>query len=190
MSKDYSEELRRYYEEEQRVIASLPLAEISEAMNIFESARKRGARIYICGNGGSAATASHFCCDFNKGVSMSVDRPYRLECLNDNVPTMMAIANDIGYEDVFSFPLKGKLTSDDVVVGISGSGNSSNVVNALRYASEIGAITVGLVGYDGGLVKKIADHCIHIPIDNMQIVEDLHMIMDHSMMFVLSNQEV
>lgn len=185
---DYSNHLHEYYEREIKMLSELDVAAISEVMNLFEKACSAEQTIFICGNGGSAATASHFCCDFNKGVNMDREKKYNFECLSDNVPTMMAVANDIGYDEVFAFPLKNKLSAGDIVVGISGSGNSKNVINALSTAKDMGAITVGFVGYDGGQIKKMVDYCVHIAIDNMQIVEDLHMILDHSMMYVLSNQ--
>ena len=155
-------------------------------MNILENARIEGKKIFICGNGGSAATASHFCCDFNKGVSENQDKKYNFECLSDNIPTMMAVANDISYDEVFRFPLRNKMKTGDVLIGISGSGNSRNVVNAIEYANENGGKTIAIVGYDGGKMKKIADQCIHVNINNMQIAEDIHMILDHLMMYVLS----
>lgn len=189
MIRDYREAIRDYYRREMELIDSLDLESINAVMNVLEDARKRGARIFVCGNGGSAATASHFVCDFNKGVSLHRKRRYDFECLSDNVPTMMAVSNDISYEDAFTFPLVGKLRAGDLVMGISGSGNSKNVVRALSYAKEHGGVTIGLVGYDGGKIKAMVDHCIHVSIDNMQIVEDLHMSLDHAMMYVLSQTE-
>ena len=186
---DYSKDIRWYLDEERKVLESLDEKEISDVMNVLENTRLNGNRVFICGNGGSAATASHFCCDFNKGVSYSQEVKYNFECLNDNIPMMMAIANDISYEDIFSEPLKNKMRKEDVLLAISGSGNSKNVVKAVKYAKSIGATTVGLVGYDGGKVKELVDHCIHVKINNMQIVEDVHMTMDHVMMFVLSRMK-
>ncbi len=183
---DYSKDIRTYLDREMEVLASLDENEISNVMNILENTRLSGNRVFICGNGGSAATASHFTCDFNKGISYSQKVKYNFECLNDNVPMMMAIANDISYDDIFSEPLKNKMRKEDVLLAISGSGNSKNVVKAIEYAKSLGATVIGLVGYDGGKVKELADHCIHVKIDNMQIVEDVHMVMDHVMMFVLS----
>ncbi len=187
--KDYTKDIRTYLNEEIKVLSELDDHEISVVMNVLEQTRLSGNRVFICGNGGSAATASHFTCDFNKGVSYSQTVKYNFECLNDNVPMMMAIANDISYEDIFSEPLKNKMHQEDVLLAISGSGNSKNVVKAVEYAKSIGATTVGLVGYSGGKVKELCDYCIHVNIDNMQIVEDVHMVMDHVMMFVLSGMK-
>lgn len=183
---DYSRDIRTYLNMEIEILKGLDEKEISRTINILEDTRYSGNRVFICGNGGSAATASHFCCDFNKGISYDQKIKYNFECLNDNIPMLMAIANDISYEDIFSEPLKNKMHKEDVLIGISGSGNSRNVIKAIEYANSIGATTIGLVGYDGGRVKEIASHCIHVNIDNMQIVEDVHMVMDHVMMFVLS----
>lgn len=183
---DYKNDLKAYLEDEIAVIRSLDLEAVNTVMNVLETARQEGRRIFICGNGGSAATASHYCCDFNKGVSENQEKKYNIECLSDNVPTMMAVANDISYEEVFRFPLKNKMKAGDVVIGISGSGNSMNVVNAMEYAKNMGGVTVAIVGYSGGRLKEMADYCIHVDVDNMQITEDVHMILDHMMMYVLS----
>lgn len=187
---DYTKEIRCYLEEERRVLKSINVNEINDVINVLEEKRIAGNRVFICGNGGSAATASHFTCDFNKGVSYSQTVKYNFECLNDNIPTMMAIANDLSYEDVFSEPLKNKMHKEDALIVISGSGNSANVVKAVEYANGIGATTIGLVGYDGGKIKQLVDYSIHVRIDNMQIVEDIHMIMDHVMMFILSGMKI
>lgn len=183
---DYRQKLQAYLDQEIKVIQSLDLDTVNSVMNLLEEARLSNRHIFICGNGGSAATASHYCCDFNKGISETQDRKYHFECLNDNVPTMMAVANDISYDEIFRFPLKNKMTPEDIFIGISGSGNSRNVVNAMKYAKSIGGTTIAMVGYSGGLLKEIADYCIHVEIDHMQITEDLHMILDHMMMSVLS----
>ena len=139
---DYINELNAYREREIAVLNSLDLNSVNQVMNVLEDARLHGKRIFICGNGGSAATASHYCCDFNKGVSENQNDKYNFECLNDNIPTLMAVANDIGYEEVFRFPLKNKMKSGDILIGISGSGNSKNVVNAMEYAKSIGGTTL------------------------------------------------
>lgn len=183
---DYTKQIENYLEMEKKVLESLPKEDISSVMNVLETARLNRKRIFICGNGGSASTASHYECDFNKGVSYDQDIKYDFECLSDNVPMMMAIANDIGYDEIFVTPLRNKLKKGDVVIGISGSGNSENVVRALSYANEMGAETIAICGYSGGKIKQIAKYHIHVEIDNMQIVEDVHLILDHMMMYILS----
>lgn len=185
---DYRQELRAYLEAEIQTLQSLNLEAVNTVMNVLEEARNSGRRIFTCGNGGSAATASHYCCDFNKGVSEYQYKKYDFECLSDNVPSMMAVANDIGYEEIFRFPLKGKMKTGDLLIGISGSGNSKNVIKAMEYAKSIGGTTIAIVGYSGGRMKEIADYCIHVNIHNMQISEDVHMILDHLMMYVLSHK--
>ncbi|MCI8752622.1 MAG: SIS domain-containing protein [Lachnospiraceae bacterium] len=184
---DYIGKLQQYLNEEIRIIQSLDLNLVNTVMNILEEARLSNKNIYICGNGGSAATASHFCCDFNKGISEKQEQKYRFKCLSDNVPVMTAIANDISYEEIFRFQLKNEMSPKDIFIGISGSGNSKNVINAMEYAKEIGGVTIAVVGYNGGKMKDIADYNIHVNIDNMQISEDVHIILNHMMMYVLSN---
>ena len=186
---NYITSLEAYRNRELKVYESLDLESVNQVMNILEEARLGRKKIFICGNGGSAATASHFCCDFNKGVSEHQDIKYNFECLSDNFPTMMAVANDISYDEVFRFPLRNKMNSGDVLIGISGSGNSINVVNAMEYAKSIGGTTIAIVGYSGGKMKEIADYNIHVNINDMQISEDIHMILDHMMMYVLSHQQ-
>ena len=188
--KDYTEKLQHYMDMERKAYDNLSLQDINVVMNVLEEARRSGKRIFICGNGGSSATASHFVCDFDKGVShdRGQEEKYDFICLSDNVPTMMAIANDISYDEVFRIPLMNKMSPGDVVIGISGSGNSENVVRAMNYANENGGITVAITGYDGGKMKKLAKHNIHVAIDNMQIAEDLHMMLDHMMMWVLGQE--
>lgn len=183
---NYEEQIKNYIEMEKEVLSNLSLEDISKVMNILEDARLNGKRIFICGNGGSASTAAHFECDFNKGVSYEQQVKYDFECLSDNVPMMMAIANDISYDDIFVVPLRNKLKPGDVVIGISGSGNSENVIRAIMYGNEIGAETIALVGYEGGRLKDIAKYHIHVNINNMQIVEDVHLVLNHMMMFILS----
>ncbi|MEY8336988.1 SIS domain-containing protein [Lachnospiraceae bacterium 62-35] len=186
---DYRKKIKDYLSMEREVLNSLSADDINEVMNILEGARLSGKRIFICGNGGSASTASHLECDFNKGISYDQDLKYDIECLSDNVPMMMAIANDIGYHDVFVVPLKNKLKKGDIVIGISGSGNSENVLKAFEYANDLGADTIAFTGYSGGKLKEMAKHNVHVAIDNMQIVEDVHLILNHMMMFILSQMK-
>ncbi|MFB2832715.1 SIS domain-containing protein [Aeromonas jandaei] len=145
----------------------------------------RNSSIFIFGNGGSASTASHFATDFNKGVSAELTKRFKVICLNDNISIVTAIANDITYDDVYKFQLENFLKPNDLVIAISGSGNSRNVVRALEYAAKIGADTVGLVGYDGGSVKNIVNNTIHVESFDMQKVEDIHMMLCHLMMSII-----
>lgn len=184
--KDYRKQISSYIEEEIQVMQSLDIDVVNAAMNVLESTREKGHNIYICGNGGSAATASHFVCDFNKGVSGGQEKKYNFVCLNDNIATMLAIANDINYDSVFEYQLRNKIKKGDVFIGISGSGNSKNVLLAARYAKRAGATVIAITGYNGGELMGIGDISLHVPIDNMQITEDIHMMYDHMMMYILA----
>lgn len=180
------ENIRRYLDEEIKVLKAISVDDLNSLMEEIEKAREKGATIYICGNGGSAATASHYCCDFNKGVSGSSDKNTNFVCLSDNIATITAIANDISYDEIFSYQLKSRMKKNDVLFVISGSGNSKNIVKAMEVAKEKGNKILGLCGYNGGKVKEMSDVCVHVNIDNMQIVEDVHMIVDHCLMFILT----
>ena len=183
---DFKAEMQKYIETEIRTLEALDLDEINEAVNAILAARERGGTIYTMGNGGSAATASHMVCDFAKGASeMLGGKKFCFECLCDNTPIVMAIANDISYEEVFAFQLRGKLKPEDLVIGISGSGNSENVLRAVRYAKEQGVPVIGITGYGGGKLRELADYRMHVNIDDMQIAEDIHMMFDHMLLRVL-----
>ncbi len=185
---DYREAINKYIEEEKELLDKMDADVINQVMNALITAYEKEATIYVFGNGGSGSTASHMQNDFNKGISEYTEKKFHVCCLNDNVSTLLAIANDIGYEDIFSFQLQNKLKPEDVVIGISGSGNSKNVINAIQYAKEIGATTIGWVGFDGGEVSKITDITFHVKADNMQLVEDLHLIINHLMMCVIMRE--
>lgn len=182
---DKARYIQDYLELEKRTLEALSRQEIRGVVDAVLDAYEHEGTIYICGNGGSAATASHAANDFNKGISEYVDKKWHFYCLNDNMATLMSIANDISYEEVFRFQLRGRLKPRDLVIGISGSGNSANVVNAIRYAKEQGVRTVGWTGYSGGKVKELADVSLYVPLDNMQVVEDMHMVMVHLLMNVV-----
>ncbi len=153
--KDYRKDIASYISLETAVLQELRTDQINDVLNILEQALEQEQNIYIFGNGGSAATASHFQNDFNKGVSEHTGKKFRFQCLNDNVATILAIANDIGYEEIFRFQLRGKVKKGDVVIAISGSGNSKNVLYAAEYAKENGAAVVGMTGFSGGRLKEI-----------------------------------
>jgi len=142
----------------------------------FQTTYEKGGNIYTMGNGGSGASASHAAGDFLKGASYGLDKRFKMICLNDNLPSMMAIANDIGWESIFVEPLKNFLSPNDLVIGISGSGNSKNVVNALEYANAHGATTVAMSGFKGGKISEIATINVHAPVMDMEVTEDVHMV--------------
>lgn len=181
---DYATMAKKYLEIEMKVLEQLDCEAIGRAIDLLEVAFEREGTIYIFGNGGSSATASHFQNDFNKGISEHTAKKFRFACLNDNVPTVMAIANDIGFDEVFRFQLQGKVQPDDVIIAISGSGNSRNVLNAVEYAKTQGCQVIGLTGFDGGKLRALSDISLHVPVKSMQVTEDVHMIFDHLMMSV------
>lgn len=183
---DFTADMRDYLEKEITALRSLDLEEINEAANAILAARERGGTVYTMGNGGSAATASHMACDFAKGASDALGgKKFLFECLNESMPAVTAIANDLCYEDIFVYQLRGRLKPGDLVVGISGSGNSENVVRAMQYAREMDVPTIGITGYTGGKVKELADYRMHVGIDDMQVAEDVHMVFDHMLMRVI-----
>lgn len=184
---DFKKAIDEYYKREIRIIQKLNVDEINEAMNAIYNSYKKDGTIYVCGNGGSAATASHMQNDFNKGISEYVDRKFNFYCLNDNVATMMAVANDIGYEEIFRFQIRNKINKNDLFIGISGSGNSKNVLNAAEYAKEQGIPVIGITGYSGGKLRELADYKMHVDENDMQIAEDVHMTFDHMMMKIFYN---
>lgn len=182
---DFKKDIKKYIACEIETLQKLDINAVNEVLNLLIDTAKKHKRIYIFGNGGSSATASHFQNDFGKGISEYVDDKFRFQCLNDNVATLMAVANDIGFEEVFRFQLNGVIEPDDVVIAISGSGNSKNVINAVEYAKKCGNKVIGLTGYNGGKLKELSDISLHVPINSMQVTEDVHMVFDHLMMSIL-----
>lgn len=182
--KDYISEINTYLEHEIDTLKALDVNEINAALNLLLETFEGGNTVFVFGNGGSSATASHFQNDFNKGVSEHTEKKFNFQCLNDNVATVMAVANDIGFEEVFRFQLIGHMRPGDVVMAISGSGNSRNVINAVEYAKEQGAKVIGLTGFGGGKLKELSDVSMHVPVNSMQITEDIHMVFDHLMMSI------
>ena len=163
-----------------KVISSIDVQQIGDLIRLILKTRDAGKKIYFMGNGGSAATSSHFANDLAIG-SNSYDCPIKAISLSDNLAIITAIANDFGYDEIFLRQLKVLLEPGDIVVGISASGNSKNIINAFEYAISKGNKTVALTAFDGGRLLKIADHAIHIPTDRGEYgpAEDGHMILDH-----------
>ncbi|EHL15446.1 hypothetical protein HMPREF9629_01835 [Peptoanaerobacter stomatis] len=181
---DYKNQIQEYINLEIETLKKLDIDAINEAMNLIYDTYEKEGTIYVFGNGGSSATASHYQNDFNKGISEYVEKKFRFLCLNDNIPTVMAIANDIGFEEIFRFQLKNKLKKDDIVLAISGSGNSKNVLNAVEYAKECGNKIIGMTGYNGGRLLELSDVSLNAPVMSMQVTEDIHMIYDHLIMSI------
>lgn len=179
--------INEYLEKVKKTIDNLDRDEIETFMNLLTKAKDEDRTIFIMGNGGSASTASHFCCDFNKGVSYGQEKRFKFICLNDNIPTMMAYSNDISYEEIFVEPLKNFFKEGDLVIGISGSGNSKNVLKAIEYANSNGGVTIGITGYNGGKLKQKAKYSVNTNIDDMQVSEDIHMVLDHMCSSIIMN---
>ena len=173
------QEIEIFFNKVISTLRKIDRSDLIELVNLLLSAYYNERTIFIFGNAGSGNTASHFCGDFLKGVSHGLDKRFKIICLNDNISCFMAIANDISYEDIFIEQLKNFLQKDDLVIGISCSGNSINVVKALEYANQTGAITVAFCGFTGGEVKKVAHHAIHADINDMEVSEDIHLIVTH-----------
>lgn len=169
----------RYVQEIKHTLDHLPWQTIEETIALLQEARLNDRQVFIMGNGGSAATASHFACDLGKGTLMPGRPRFRVIALTDNMPLFSALANDFGYDRVFVEQLASLVQPGDVVIGISGSGNSPNVLNAILFARQVGATTVGLTGFDGGRLKELVDVCILVPNHCMEQVEDLHLMLEH-----------
>lgn len=177
-----------YFDMLKKTIDNINKEEIINFVNILIEARDNGKQIFIMGNGGSASTASHFACDINKGCKQANKKPFKVVCLNDNIPTMLAYANDMSYNDIFTEQLENLCNEGDVVIGISGSGNSRNIYYPIEYAKLQNCTTVGITGYDGGALKYCCQHSVNANINDMQISEDIHMILTHVVMKVLNEK--
>jgi D-sedoheptulose 7-phosphate isomerase len=182
----YAESICSYLRNLQRVLADLNIGEMEAVAAVFKKAYDEGRTIFVLGNGGSASTASHLACDLNKGACLHAEKKFHVMALTDSMPTILAIANDLEYDAIFAEQLKVFARAGDVVVGISGSGNSPNVLRAVEYARDKGCTTVGICGYDGGLLKPSVDVCFHVKVPDMQIVEDVHLVLAHILMRVLN----
>jgi D-sedoheptulose 7-phosphate isomerase len=168
-----------------RLAQQIDAASLQRGIDIVRSAFEGGKKIITCGNGGSAYTASHYITDWNKMVNLASGKKFRGLSLCDNIGLVTAFGNDIHYDEVFTGQLKAILDAGDLLVAISGSGNSPNVLKAVEYANEAGAKTLAVVGYDGGKLKPIAQHSVWIPSFDMQLCEDAHLMFGHMVMKTL-----
>jgi len=180
---------REYFEELERVSSELSHHVVDQIAGALFQAYQYGRTVYTFGNGGSASLASHFACDLGKGTAhCNGGRRFRVLALTDNVPTLTAWANDSSYEDIFSEQLATFVQPRDVVFAISGSGNSKNVLRALRTARQAGAVILGISGFQGGQMRELCDICVVVPSNNMQIIEDLHLAIAHSIFRIVSSR--
>src|ERR1041384_1476969 len=170
------------------LIRQVPPESIAAVAQQINASRLAMQTIYTMGNGGSATTALHMTNDLScatNGTPAAVAT--RAICLNSNISLFSALANDQGYEQVFARQLSSLLRDGDTVIGISASGNSPNCVNGLKYARERGGVTVGLLGFDGGIMKGLCDYSIHVPCNDYRLVEDVHLAISHALSFCLMN---
>jgi D-sedoheptulose 7-phosphate isomerase len=173
------ESARRYLETLTRVLAALDVEPIARVLALLEEAHRRSSRVFLVGNGGSAATASHLANDLLWGVAQGGHRGMRAISLGDGVPTLTAIANDTGYEHAFAKQLEVFGESGDLLIAISGSGNSPNVVRCVEVARRLGLHTIGFLGKGGGTVAPMVDVAVVVPSDDYGPIEDVHMVLDH-----------
>ena len=164
------------------VLAAIDRAQVDNAVNVIAEAWRAGRQVITLGNGGSSMTALHFVNDWNKSIFMASGKPFRGRSLVDNMGLVMSYGNDVSFQDIFVEQLKNLLQPGDLVIAISGSGNSENVIRAVRYANEHGAVTLGLCGYRGGRLKELAQHVVWADVDDMQLSEDVHAIFGHIVM--------
>lgn len=171
--------IQNYISTLQQTLDRLPQHLVVKVIEALERARLQGRQVFIMGNGGSASTASHFVCDLAKNTRREGLPHYRVIGLTDNMAIFSAYANDEGYESVFANQLENLLLPGDIVIGISASGNSQNVFNALQLAKERGAMTIAFTGFDGGKIGKLVDMNIHVMSDIIEHVEDVHLMLEH-----------
>ncbi len=173
--------ISEYLERTREVCGRIKPREVQAVIDLLMDARKNGRRIFVIGNGGSAATASHFSVDLGKGTLRGTeDQPrFLVQSLTDNLPYVTAWANDFDFDLVYEQQLRNLGESGDVVIGISASGNSPNMVRAMEYARSAGMVTVAMTGFSGGKLKDLADHTVHVPVDDYGMAENMHLIVVH-----------
>jgi len=183
--RDYIE---NYLAETRKITETVSIPDIEAAIDILFEAWKNGNRVFTCGNGGSASTATHFVCDLTKTVAPPGRRGLKAECLNDNVPLLLALVNDNGFDSLYVEQLETKFEKGDVLICISvhgGAGKdkaelwSQNLLKAMAYVSDNGGKTIGLSGFDGGPMKDVADTCIVVPMNSTPLVESFHLVLEH-----------
>lgn len=186
---DFRNDVVAYLDRLKAALDLLDADAIARFTSLLVDALEAGRDVFIFGNGGSAANASHITVDLMKGASFGAAKRLRWHCLNDNVPVLTAYANDVGYDAVFVEPLRNLLRPGDLVIALSGSGNSKNVIRAVEYARQTGATVVGITGYSGGTLRALADLSLHLPVDDMQLAEDVQLVIGHIAMRVLARHQ-
>lgn len=175
--------IKNYFSELKNTVDSMPVEDIKKVVDILFDAYKKNRQIFIIGNGGSASISSHFACDLNKGTLQRVydenEKRFKAISMTDNVAILTALANDLSYDDIFAQQLRNLINPEDIVIAISGSGNSKNILNAIDTASKSGAVTIGFLGFNGGKLKEKVDHYIHVQSNHYGRIEDLHLVLTH-----------
>lgn len=179
------EQIFTYVEELHQTLRNLPHEAIEQVISVMHHARLSSKQIFVMGNGGSASTASHFACDLGKNTRQDGWSNFKVISLTDNLALISALANDEGYEYIFSRQLEGLIREGDVVIGISASGNSSNVLNAIHLANEKDATTIGFTGFNGGKLGQLVDINVHVKSDCIEQVEDIHLMLEHMICKIL-----
>lgn len=184
------ESAAQFFRKVGRLCHEIPVEASEQLVDALEHAFHNGQQVFIFGNGGSGANASHFCEDLAKYPLRSMEdrKRFRVMSLTDNTPWILALANDCGYESIFEQQLRHFAQPGDVAIAISGSGNSENVLRAVRYANDLGMVTFGMTGFDGGQLRTLAQHCVHVPIHDMGIVESLHLVIMHYVIYELGER--
>lgn len=185
---DRTDRVSTYLGTVSEIISGLPVEQINDIIQTIRRAYDEGKHVLLCGNGGSASTASHFACDLQKGVGSIGSRRFRALSLTDAMPIITAWANDTDYSNIFSEQVATWANPGDVLIAISGSGNSPNVIKAVETANALGMTTIGWAGMGGGKLAKIAQKSIVVPTDNMQQIEDVHVVLAHLIMSCLCKE--
>ena len=180
--------IAEYFSEIKKTIDALPVESIEEVITLLQEARLNSRQVFIMGNGGSAATASHFVCDLAKRTRVVGWPHFRVIGLTDNMSIISAYANDEGYETVFAEQLDNLIHQDDIVIGISASGNSPNVLNGIKLANTRRAKTIGFTGLTGGKLRSMVQVCVHVPTDRIDQAEDFHLMIEHLIADTLARQ--
>lgn len=182
--------VKNYFDSHSSLFEKMDISKINEAIELVKYKYQQGKKIITCGNGGSAYTASHYITDWNKMVNIATGSKFHGISLCDNIGLITAFGNDLNYDEIFSGQLKSIMEPGDLLIVVSGSGNSPNVIKAIEYANSIGAETLAIVGYDGGKAKEISKNCIWIPSYDMQLCEDIHLMFGHMVMKELCGTDI
>jgi D-sedoheptulose 7-phosphate isomerase len=171
--------IKNYISDVEIILEKLPLNDIIRVVDRLKEAQIKGRKVFIFGNGGSSATASHFACDLSKGAISKGKPRIKAFALTDNTPLLTAWANDSSYENVFAEQLENYIEPGDIAIGISGSGNSANILKGVLAARAHGATSIGIIGFGGGKLKDLVDIAVIVPSFNMERVEDVHLLLEH-----------